>query len=1105
MANTLFHPKALESFVQATVMPDDLTARHALLQPWLEQLRSGELERTAETQLQGEFVKVFFESILGYTMQTSGDGRTWNIRREENVARRGRRAADAAIGWFEAGHDPRIHGVIELKGAAQSLDAGGRGMTPVQQAWDYANQSRTCRWIIVSNFKETRLYHNGRTPFDVHTFLLEDLADLQVFREFWALLACAQLLPDEPNHLAPLDQLLEDSGQVEQNITSALYKEYSRVRVRLFADLRAQHPEQSAAQMLQLTQKLLDRVLFVAFAEDRGLLPARTLNEALLGGDGFVSAWGRLKSVFDWVDRGEPKRHINAFNGGLFAPDPELDGLRPSDEVLQGLVQIAAYDFSQDVSVEVLGHIFEQSITDLEELRSMASGEAIEELSKRKRHGVFYTPGYVTRYLVDQTLGRTMRERFQALLEEHQPARVRGSNKKAAAFAAVWRIYRDWLREVRIVDPACGSGAFLVAAFDHLLAEYERVNLALEELEGEGQTTLFDLTKTLLNRNLFGVDINAESIEITRLSLWLKTAAPLRKLTWLDANIVAGDSLIDDPDASPVAFDWSVGRPAGTPALDGGAEADAQQIEAAWREGFDVVVGNPPYVRQELIGPSKPHLEARYGEVWHGMADLFVYFFARGLEVLKPGGRLGFIVANKWLKAGYAEPLRRLLAEHAEIEQIIDFGHAPIFPDADAFPCIITLRKPTTPQTIDADHHVHATIFPREHLKDTPIDAFVLDHEVHIPQTSLHSAAWSLEPPAVRDLMARMRDVGTPLEQYTAAAPLYGLKTGLNEAYFIDDYTRRKLIESDPTCTSHIRQLIRGRDVNRWAPQWAGEHMIVMRSSDNQQWPWSSLNETEAERVFANAHPSLYAHFKPLEAQLRRRTDQGKYWWELRSCDYYDDFLNPKIIYQDILWNSSFALDRMGSFGNNTIYFIPSEDPWLLAVLNSPLMWSLLWREAQHGKDDALRMFSDLVRKLPIPKPPAGTQDEIATLVAEVIATTLEGQEEVSALVRWLGTEHGVEKLGRKLEAPQTLDAETFVSEVKKRRSSVAGGLGVKALAKLRQEHTTLVEGALLRNAQLARAERRLSDLVLDAFGLTSAERDLVRRTQPLRTPYGLR
>ncbi|MCA9645936.1 MAG: N-6 DNA methylase, partial [Myxococcales bacterium] len=926
------------------------------------------------------------------------------------------------------------------------------------------------------------------------------LADLQVFREFWALLACAQLLPDEPNHLAPLDQLLEDSGQVEKDITSALYEEYRHVRVRLFADLRAQHPERPAAQMLQLTQKLLDRVLFVAFAEDRGLLPARTLHEALLGGDGFASAWWRLKMVFDWVDRGEPKRHINAFNGGLFAPDPELDRLRPSNEVLQGLVQIAAYDFSQDVSVEVLGHIFEQSITDLEELRSSSSGEELEELSKRKKHGVFYTPSYVTRYLVDQTLGRTMRERFKALLEEHQPDRVRGSNKKAAAFAAVWRVYRDWLREVRIVDPACGSGAFLVAAFDHLLAEYERVNLALEELEGEGQTTLFDLTKTLLNRNLFGVDINAESIEITRLSLWLKTATPLHKLTWLDANIVAGDSLIDDPEASPVAFDWSVGRPAGAPALDGGAEADAQQIEAAWREGFDVVVGNPPYVRQELIGASKPHLEARFGEVWHGMADLFVYFFARGLEVLKPGGRLGFIVANKWLKAGYAEPLRRLLAEHAEIEQIIDFGHAPIFPDADAFPCIITLRKPTTPHTIDADHHLHATIFPREHLKDTPIDAFVLDHEVRIPQTSLHSAAWSLEPPAVRDLMARMRDVGTPLEDYAETKPYYGIKTGRNEAFIIDEYTRRKLITEDPRSAELIKRYLRGRDVERWSCSPSPDYMIFTRRGVN-----------------IDDYPAIRTHLEQFRELLEPKPDdhKGKWsgrkggtyaWYEIQdSVDYWELLEQPKFVYQVIQFHCQYALDTNGLFANDKVFFIPNTDPWLLAVLNSPLMWWYNWRYLSHMKDEALNPAAVKMRNLPIPTPPTGTLDEIAALVAEVIAATLEGQEEVRALVDWLGTEHGVEKLGRKLEAPQTLDTETFVSEVKKRRSSVAGGLGVRALAKLRQEHSTLVEGALLRNAKLARAERRLSDLVLDAFGLTAAERDLVRRTQPLRTPYGLR
>jgi len=384
MTTALFHPKAIKLARDRVRLPDDLPSRHALLVPWLHQLEIGELQRTRETQLQGDFINIVFGQILGYTTQTSGDGRTWDIRREENVARQGRKAADAAIGWFEAGHDPLIHAVVELKRAGQSLDAGrGGGLTAVQQAWDYANQSRSCRWIIASNFRETRLYHRGRTPFDVQVFQLADLADYETFARFWMLLSRERLLPAAPGEVAPLDRLLTDSDRTQLDITNELYEDYRGVRLGLFQDLRRAQSNLPPLEVLRLTQKLIDRILFIAFAEDRGLLPAQTVDRAL-DGDGYVPTWHRLRAVFDWVDQGKPEKGFSAFNGGLFAADEELDVLEPSDEALKRLLQIARYDFSDDVSVEVLGHIFEQSITDLEELRAQASGEVVEALSSRQ-------------------------------------------------------------------------------------------------------------------------------------------------------------------------------------------------------------------------------------------------------------------------------------------------------------------------------------------------------------------------------------------------------------------------------------------------------------------------------------------------------------------------------------------------------------------------------------------------------------------------------------------------------------------------------------------------------------------------------------------------
>ena len=195
-----------------------------------------------------------------------------------------------------------------------------------------------------------------------------------------------------------------------------------------------------------------------------------------------------------------------------------------------------------------------------------------------------------------------------------------------------------------------------------------RSNDRLQELRGH--RTLFDLDRQILQDNLYGVDLNEEAIEICRLSLWIKTAQRGKVLTSLDHNIRVGNSVVNDPAVDPKAFDWQAAFP-----------------EVFAKGGFEWWSANPPYVRQELLGPIKPHLQAHFAS-YHGMADLYVYFYELGMRLLRPGGHLSFVVTNKWMKAGYGEPLRRFFAENAWIESVVDFGHAKqIFEDADVFPC----------------------------------------------------------------------------------------------------------------------------------------------------------------------------------------------------------------------------------------------------------------------------------------------------------------------------------------------------------------------------------------------------------------------------------
>lgn len=1089
---TLFHPRVLKAALASAPVPPDLDARQALLLPWIERLRSGELVSTPEVQLHAPFLQGVFGAALGY--------RTWNqpspgfdLHQEVRIGASKR--ADGAIGWFGAG-EPRLHAPVELKGARQSLDAAGsRALTPVEQAWGYANRSPGCRWIIVSNYRETRLYSTARSMEDYESVRLDELDQPLAFRRFWLLLGRPNLLPEAPGGRAPLDEWLTRSAEVQEEVTHQLYRDYRGLREDLFHTLGRTHPNHPPLTVLGLTQKLLDRVLFVAFAEDRGLLPAETLKRALEHKDLYhpTPIWENLKVVFRWVDRGHPPQRVPPYNGGLFTDDPELDALELSDDTCRSLQALTRYDFAEDVSVEVLGHIFEQSITDLEELRGEATGTA-RALSRRKAEGVFYTPSFLTRYIVERTLGRAFEERFGALVAELHPDAERGERRRSQAWLTVWSRYAEWLRSLRVLDPACGSGAFLVAAFERLYREYERVNASLEQLRGN-QLGLFDLNKTILNENLFGMDLNPESVEITKLSLWLKTAERDKKLTWLDGNIRCGNSVVSDPRVHPRAVDWGGDQPH---LLVGEVdEAEAAAVDARWREGFDVVLGNPPYVRQELLRDYKEHWKARFS-AYDGVADLYVYFFELGLGLLKPGGRLGFVVANKWLKAGYAAPLRGLLATTTEVEQLIDFGHAPIFPDADAFPSVLVLRRAEPHPT----RTVWVTRFPREQLEQVELADYVDAHAREVPQARLGTAPWAVDEEQVERLMARLRERGVPLAEYAGCKPTRGVLTGFNEAFLVDSATRAQLVREDARSGELLRPFVRGANIDRWAVEWEGEYMLAIASSGDRRWPWTGREDAEA--VFAATYPAVYTRFKAHERSLRVRRDQGRHWWELRACAYYEIFERPKILYQEIQFHPCYALDTTGLYINNTAWTWPTADPWALAVLNSPVCWWFSFRHLDHGKDEALRPFGEKMLTLPIAPPTPEGRALAEELVPTVLENVRENQRVRRSVLQILRTDFQVTRPGRVLEQFHHLDGDQFVQEVRDRRPRAAGFLRTHDYPRLRELHEAEFVSMLRREQAVAAAERELAAAVSAAYGLGPEDLATLRQTAPPRMPPGL-
>lgn len=1112
----LFSRRLLQQAVEAS--PEPTADQIAVATTWARIAADPAFRLHNERPHQGRFLAEFFGTLLGYRSFGASDDGAYELTAEEaSTETRGGQTPDGQLGFFGRS-ESRTMAVIELKKPSVDLDARQASRadrrTPVEQGFGYVPKFDGCRWVIVSNFVTIRLYWAARGEAYHWECDVAALTDPRQVAELIRVLHRDNLLGPDLASDSATTALAHESRLGEREITESFYGFFKRSRAELFESLVSENPPPDSTErrvwetsLLRHTQTILDRLLFVCFAEDTELLPRRLLRAALdHAGAGFASSsrWDQLRGLFAAIDAGLPDRGIHGYNGGLFATDHSLDALNIDDAAFDFVYAMSEYDFSDQLGVDVLGRVFERSIVDIEALHAEIdpaglSADHASSRSKRSQEGIFYTPDWVTRFLATRTLADWIDERFASLRRELGVDSIPEGHtaRRKSAEIDFWERWQLELRSIRVLDPACGSGAFLVAAFDALLAEYERANASLAELRG-GQTGLFDPNKDILESNLYGVDINSESVEITRLSLWLKTARKGRTLTSLSDTIRCGNSLVDPTPSGHVAafealpdqvrasaFDWRAEFPE---VFDPTARPDG-------RTGFDIVIGNPPYVRGEWLETSlKDYLEGTYA-VFGRRADLLVYFYERALQLMAPSGRLGFIVSNKWLKAGYGEPLRRFLVERAQLTALIDFGHAPIFQDADTFP-IITLLTQRSDDSPPADVVVAAV--PRDDLGAAALTQLVADRGFRVHCGRFTADPWSLEPPEVQAILDQLQKLPT-LSESLGLQPLLGIKTGLNDAYVIDQRTRDRLVSEHPPAASIIHPVTRGSTVGRWTVH-ASEYLINLASSEDKTWPWTDA--PDPEECFAATYPSVYRWLvtdqQAGEARRRRliaRGDQGKYWWELRRCQYYGLFSEPKLIYTDIAWQPEVGVDQSGVLLLNTAYFIPGANHWTAAVLNSPLMWWYAWRTFQHGKDEVLRWFTTSVANVPYADDVVGCEP----IVEELVRTAGERRAAHRATIEWLRSECNVVRPGARLGNPSiVLSADEFIEEAKAHGRFERTAAAVAALHREHDALTRAIAAALTTEEGL---ERRLAAAVEAAFGLTEEQAQTVRATAPPRTP----
>ncbi|VAW35021.1 Putative type IIS restriction /modification enzyme, N-terminal half [hydrothermal vent metagenome] len=395
--------------------------------------------------------------------------------------------------------------------------------------------------------------------------------------------------------------------------------------------------------------------------------------------------------------------------------------------------------------------------------------------------------------------------------------------------------------------------------------------------------------------------------------------------------------------------------------------------------GFDVVIGNPPYVRHERIKEQKPALQKMHPAVYQGTADLYVYFYGQGINILHKDGFLAFITGNKFMRAGYGKKLRQFLATKTTPQILIDFGDLPVF-DATAYPCIVVTKNAPAP----ADNIVSAlTVQTVPQIEQ--ITHVMAQQAWPMPQQkALTVAGWRLEPPQVLNLLDKLRDAGTPLGEYVNGRFYYGIKTGYNKAFVIDRATRDRLIAEHASSAEIIKPFLRGKDVKRWQVTFAEQYLIKIESSQNAQHPWSGKTNQAAEKIFAQTYPAIHAHFQQYQQQLIKRYDQGNYFWELRACTYWQEFEQPKIIYPDIAKRNEFAFDNDAYYLVNTLYLMPTNKMWLLGILNSKITFWFYTKISTQIRGGFVRFIAQYVSQIPIPAP--SSPNLIEPLVTRILA-----------------------------------------------------------------------------------------------------------------------
>lgn len=974
-----------------------------------------------EENYQEGFLREIFVDVLGYTINPN---KNYNLTTEYKNETDSKKADGAIL------LDGKAIGVIELKSTSTPYLESIR-----EQAFNYKNNQTNCRFVITSNFEKLRFYIDNAT--DWEEFNLFNL-DFENFRKFYLYLSKDSIF----NGITT--KLKDESKLHEEDITSKLYNDYSVFKRQLFNDLIKLNPAQDKLLLFHKSQKLLDRILFVLFAEDRGLLPpdaiVRIIDQwkTLKDLDEEKSLYSRFVKLFHHLDEGHKYKEyeLPAYNGGLFKKDIVLDSLVISDEILNtNTVKLSSYDFNTEVDVNILGHIFENSITEIEQVKAEIEGEQTDKnRSRRKKEGIFYTPKYITKYIVDNTVGALCNEKKKELgidaieneiIENSRTSKGKLS-KKAESLLKKFDDYRAYLLSLKILDPACGSGAFLNQALEFLINEHELIDSYRRELEKDS-LGLYDITKSILENNLYGVDINEEAVEIAKLSLWIRTAERGRKLSDLNSNIKCGNSLIDDPAvAGDKAFDWKKEFP-----------------EIMKDGGFDVVIGNPPYVnaievKKTFSVNAFKFLKNNYLTA-KGTVDLYIYFFEKGLNLLKPNSYLAFITPNRYLSVSYGIALRNFILEKTQIQKIIDYSDKKVFKDVSTYPVISILK--TITQKISYSFFVSKC--HSNGGSNSIIDRAVFDSS---QLTLLEDNIWGF---LLNDKLEITKKVISQSKSLNSICKINATSTA-GEA---DEY--HNIINE-----TNGFKLINTGTIDRYNSLWGYEALID--KGNNYLTPYLPRNSN----LISQNRQELYGRSKIIIAKIALRTEAyldelGEYASINTNCLHsFNDNINPKFILGWInskLFQFVFEcfFDGLRMAGGYLLYSSPNLNSTFIKV------------------------------------PTKNINDSMTSLVDEIIFFNQNVNDKTSTFLSRIQSNFTIDKLSNKLKEFYNYDFKTFLSELKKKKIT----LTLKQQDEWEQYFNEYKTEINKLQQQINQTDNEIDQLVYNLYGLTEEEIKIVEES----------